>query len=161
MPKERKVYDVECEECGKVFEAARPTRKTCSDNCRKAKSLRRRAALELLGLGDDPAPAPAKSPKAPTPTSAKIAEDPTPEEPAGSCYRAAARAIEGLELPEWERANVLAIADRMDRLQFDTASAAATLSKRYEELMRRIVPAKPKAGGPEDRLAAILAGGAA
>ena len=141
MPRTVITYRVRCAMCGLEFEAKRANATTCSATCRKAKSDEAKRARAVVAKASGLSPSQVKWSADKVVTNLGPDTPPTPEAPPekGAVLLATEAALpEGV--PAWERANVLAVARRLDDTGSDTASAVATLSKRYEELMRRLVP---------------------
>lgn len=121
-----------CVVCGKTFAAKRKTARTCGDACRQKKSLATRRASET--------PTPARTVP---PTTTALASAPAPQ---GDVYSATLAVIPE-SAPAWRRAMVLTLASRLDNCLADTASAVATLSKRYEEALSDLLSSDGDAGG--------------
>lgn len=140
------IYRVKCAQCGDVFEAKSERAKTCSDACRVAKSAaakKARALLEEAGhlvVDTTKTPTPARTVP---PTNTAPASAPAPP---GDVY-SATLAVIPKSAPAWRRAMVLTLASRLDNCLADTASAVATLSKRYEEALSDLLSSDGDAGG--------------
>ena len=136
-------YRVKCAWCGEEFEAKNATAKTCSTKCRLAKSeAGRKARKQLADLGELPPETPTPARTVP-PTNTAPASAPAPR---GDVYPATLAVIPE-SAPAWRRAMVLTLASRLDNCLADTASAVATLSKRYEEALSDLLSSDGDAGG--------------